>query len=192
MNQHYRCSRPARGIFPTHACTYNAVTSVQGYHWSFACNTRTLGATKYPSVSKGVAKGWCVQWNAVTSTMTKICAPTRKDFQVHCQVKEARWRIVCRVCYPRKVGIWKYVGEFAYICINKHLKGKQETNKNALSVVGRGGWSDFEQVEEWLLWVYLFILCWLFESCRKQPTKKSESVWACLWHWTRSRVGGGK
>lgn len=27
--------------------------------------------------------------------------------------------------------MWKYVGEFAYICIKKHWKDKQETNINA-------------------------------------------------------------
>lgn len=53
--------------------------------------------------------------------------------QVPCHVKETSWRLVYRLwyLYVRKVGIWRYIREFAYIFIEKRWKDKQEMNTDA-------------------------------------------------------------
>lgn len=62
-----------------------------------------------------------------------ICVLTWNGVQVPCHVKETSWRLVYRLwyLYVRKVGIWRYIREFAYIFIEKRWKDKQEMNTDA-------------------------------------------------------------
>lgn len=138
--QHHRCSRPALG---DPSCTHNEMTFVRGYLCSFVCNTRTSEATTRPPVSKGVVRDGYVHSGMLCSCwkrVVKISVLTRNDVLAHCQVKEARWRLVYIVCYlcVRKEGIWKYIGELAYICMKKHWKDKQNPNTDAYLSRQRG------------------------------------------------------